>query len=226
MKVDPEKIKARDVLDESITISQSIDRWFQKFKYRGIIDPDEKEAFINRIWSAFPGNLERELPECYKIFYAMLEKMLEMENGEYPEDKMIFYTESGIFSAMTDLLWHYCKPDMWRLRIGTRAMLILDAIEEKKVGVKAALGTVTQINGLDRSHKTRISRLLKMYGVELPPAVLFYGFTNGMLSHDEMQLLMNNHDEANDAEYIVPKNKNYMSESVIEYIRCPEECLW
>ncbi len=217
-----EKIVEGRVLSEFFKIRRGMEKWFLKYRESAKIDQEDRTRFSTCLWSVFPVKSDRGLPEIYRFFYELLERMLDPDKGEYNEEKLKFYSESGILYILSDVLWNNCKPDLWRLRIGTRAMRILDAMNEGRVSVTSALGSVVQINGLYKGYRARIRRLIFNYMDELFPGTFYYSLMNDMINQDDGKIILDHLEKVRIDRKGVVTDRESMSESAFEYLK--ERC--
>ncbi len=171
-------------------IQAGLEEWFRKYKSGEKINHADRKRFSETVWAVFPSEAGAVLTEEYRPFYWMLENMLDPKHKENMEERFNFYIENGLLYIFSDVLFFHGKSDMWRLRIGTLAMRILDILGEGKLSANAAIGTVAQITGMFDSFKKRTRRLVFDYMEELSPAVFYYSLMNNIVDQSDSKAIL------------------------------------
>ena len=188
-----------NVSAEARGIQSNVEEWFQMYKRGEQITHSERRKFSEKVWAIFPSDPGSVLTEEYKPFYWMLENMLEPKHKENLEERLNFYVENGLLYIFSDVLFFHGKSEIWRLKIGSLAMRVLDILVEGRLSATAALGTVAQITGMFDGFKKRTRRLIFDYMEELSPAVFYYSLMNNIVDQNDSKVILG-HLEARRAE--------------------------
>ncbi len=207
---------------EARSIQDKLEKWFRMYKNGEKINHAERRCFSEKVWSVFPSEPGFVLTEEYKPFYRMLENMLEPKYKENLEERLNFYIENGLLYIFSDVLFFHGKSEIWRLKIGSLAMRILDIFDEGGLSANAAVGTVAQITGMFDSFKARTRRLVFDYMEELSPAVFYYSLMNNIVDQTDSKAILR-HLEERRAEIGQKFNeKDIMSKPAFDYLK--ERC--
>ena len=207
---------------EAKNIQIKLEEWFRKYKKGEKINHAERRCFSEEVWSIFPAEFGSDLTEEYRALYWILENMLEPKRKENLEERLNFYVENGLLYIFSDVLFFHDKSDIWRLKIGSRAMRILDIFGAGSLSANAALGTVAQITGMFDNFKFRTRRLVFTYMEELSPAVFYYSLMNNIVSQSDAKAILGHLAERR-AEIGQRCNENdLMSEPAFDYLK--ERC--
>ena len=180
---------------EARCIQDKLEKWFRMYKNGEKIKHAERRRFSEKVWSVFPSEPGAVLTEEYKPFYRMLENMLEPKYKENLEERLNFYIENGLLYIFSDVLFFHGRSEIWRIKIGSLAMRILDIFDEGGLSANAAVGTVAQITGMFDSFKARTRRLVFDYMEELSPAVFYYSLMNNIVDQTDSKAILGHLEE-------------------------------
>ncbi len=204
---------------EARRIQDKLEDWFRMYKKGEKINHAERRRFSEKMWSIFPSEVGAVLTEEYGVFYLMLENMLEPKYKENMEERFNFYIENGLLYIFSDVLFFHGRSDIWRLKIGSLAMRILDILGEGGLSANAAIGTVSQITGMFDGFRMRTRRLIFDYMEELSPAVFYYSLMNNIVDQRDSKAILGHLAERRAEIGHKFNEKDLMSKPAFDYLK-------